>query len=114
MLEKYDPELFMNWWNDAMAYARHEAENGSDFAVECLQAYDHSPDRRPSRHHQVFHHYGFAYVGRRGQDGTFAVRDKFYTLSTDVLPRLPGLRHGVPRYAGARFVPGVIPHAAIH
>ena len=83
ILEKYDPDLFLSWWNDALAYARHEAENGSEFAAECLRAYDRSPDRRPSRHHQVFHHYGFAYVGRRGQDGTFAVRDKFYTLSPD-------------------------------
>ena len=83
ILEKYDPELFLSWWNDAVAYARHEAENGSEFAADCLRAYDRSPDQKPSRHHQVFHHYGFAYVGRRGQDGTFAVRDRFYTLSPD-------------------------------
>ena len=81
VLEKYDPELFLNWWNDALAYARHEAQNGSEFAAKCLRAYEQSPDRKPSRRHQVFHHYGFAYVGRRGQDETFAVREKFYTLS---------------------------------
>ena len=83
ILEKYDPELFLSWWNDAVAYARHEAENGSAFAVECLRAYDSSLDRRPSRHHQVFHHYGFAYIGRRDQNSNFAVRDKFYTLSPE-------------------------------
>ncbi len=83
VLEKYAPELFLNWWNDALTYARQEAENGSDFAAECLRAYDRSPDRKPSRHHQVFHHYGFAYVGRRGQDETFAVREKFYTLPSE-------------------------------
>ena len=83
VLEKHHPELFLNWWNDALAYARHEAENGSEFAAECLRAYEQSPDRKPSRHHQVFHHYGFAYVGRRGRDETFAVREKFYTLSPE-------------------------------
>jgi hypothetical protein len=83
MLEKYEPELFLNWWNDALAYARHEAANGSEFAAECLRAYDSGPDQKPSRHHQVFHHYGFAYIGRRGENGTFAVRDKFYTLSPE-------------------------------
>jgi hypothetical protein len=66
-----------------VAYARHEAEHGSDFAADCLRAYDRSPDHKPSRHHQVFHHYGFAYVGRRGQEGSFAVRDRFYSLSPD-------------------------------
>jgi hypothetical protein len=81
ILEKYDRELFLNWWNDALGYARHEAENGSEFAAQCLKAYEQSPDRKPSRHHQVFHHYGFAHVGRRGQDETFSVREKFYTLS---------------------------------
>ena len=35
ILEKYDPELFLNWWADALSYARHEAENGSEFAKEC-------------------------------------------------------------------------------
>ena len=83
MLEKYEPELFLNWWNDALAYARHEAANGSEFAAECLRAYDNGPEQKPSRHHQVFHHYGFAYIGRRGENGTFAVRDKFYTLSPE-------------------------------
>jgi hypothetical protein len=83
ILEKYDPELFLSWWDDAMEYARVEAQNGSEFAAACLRDFDRSPDRKPSRHHQVFHHYGFAYVGRRGQGQTFAVREKFYTLSAD-------------------------------
>ena len=83
ILEKYEPELFLNWWNDALGYAHHEAENGSEFAAQCLKAYEQSPDRKPSRHHHVFHHYGFAYVGRRGQDETFSVREKFYTLSPE-------------------------------
>jgi hypothetical protein len=80
ILEKYDPKLFLDWWNDALSYARHEAEQGSDFAGECLRHLDRSPDPKPSRHHQVFHHYGFAYVGRRGTNETFAFRDRFYTL----------------------------------
>jgi hypothetical protein len=83
ILEKYAPELFLNWWNDAVAYACREAANGSEFAVECLQTYDHSSDKKPSRHHQVFHHYGFAYVGRRGEDETFAIREQFYTLPSE-------------------------------
>lgn len=80
ILEKYDPKLFLDWWNDALSYARHEAEQGSAFAGECLRQLDRSPDPKPSRHHQVFHHYGFAYVGRRGTNETFAFRERFYTL----------------------------------
>lgn len=83
ILEKYDPELFLSWWNDAVEYARREAQNGSEFAAQCLRDFERSADRKPSRHHQVFHHYGFAYVGRRGGDQTFAVREKFYTLPPD-------------------------------
>jgi hypothetical protein len=83
VLQKHHPELFLRWWNDALSYARHEAENGSPFAAECLRAYESSADRAPSRHHQVFHHYSFAYVGRRDEQGRFAQRQEFYALSPE-------------------------------
>ncbi len=83
LLQEYDPELFQRWWDDALAYARDEAEAGSDFASECLRAYEQSADRRPSRRHMVFHHYGFAYVGRRTANGQMANREQFYTLSPE-------------------------------
>jgi hypothetical protein len=81
VLKEHHPELFLRWWEDSLAYARREAEAGSAFAAECLRAYENSSEREPSRHHQVFHHYGFAYVGRRTVDGRLANREQFYTLS---------------------------------
>ena len=83
VLQKYHPDLFRRWWDDALAYARREAENGSDFAAECLRAYATSTDQTPSRRHPVFHHYGFAYIGRRDDQGRFLVRDEFYSLSAE-------------------------------
>ena len=83
VLQKHHPELLLRWWNDALAYARHEAENGSHFAAECLRAYESSADRAPSRHHQVFHHFSFAYIGRRNEQGQFAHRHEFYSLSPE-------------------------------
>ncbi|MGO8733984.1 MAG: tagaturonate epimerase family protein [Terriglobia bacterium] len=83
VLQKYHPDLFLRWWNDALAYARREAENGSDFAAECVREYEASSDQTPSRRHAVFHHYGFAFIGRRDDHGQFLVRHEFYALSPE-------------------------------
>ncbi len=80
-LADHHPELFRQWWNDALAYARREAAADSPFAAECLRAYKAAADKTPSRHHLVFHHYSFAFVGRRDEHGRFLHRDKFYGLS---------------------------------
>lgn len=83
VLRDFHPDLFHQWWNDAMAYARHEAEAGSGFAKECIREYEEKPDKRPSHGDKVFHHYSFAFVGRRDGNGQFLHREKFYNLSTD-------------------------------
>lgn len=83
VLQAYHPDLFQRWWNDALAYARREAEAGSDFARDCLQAYAASEDQSPNRHHLVFHHFSFAFVGRRDANGHFLHRDEFYSLSPE-------------------------------
>ncbi len=83
VLQDHHPDLFRRWWEDAMAYAQREAEAGSPFAQECLRAYEASPDRAPSRHHMAFHHYSFAFVGRRDAAGGFLHREEFYRLSPD-------------------------------
>jgi hypothetical protein len=75
------PALFRRWWDDALAYARREAAAGSAFAAQCVRAYEAATDRRPSRHHMVFHHYSFAFVGRRDACGRFRQREEFYSLS---------------------------------
>ncbi len=77
------PELFQRWWDDAMAYARHEAEEGSPFARGCLDAYESSEDKTPSRRHALFHHYSFRFVGRRDEQGGFLQRGEFYDLSPE-------------------------------
>jgi len=71
--------LFREWWDDARAYARREAEAGSVFAADCLRA-DKAGEGKPSPLHQVFHHYSFAFVGRRDKAGRFMNRDRFYEL----------------------------------
>lgn len=80
-LQECHPDLFRRWWEDAMAYAIDEAEAGSTFARQCLDAYETDADRTPSRHHMVFHHYSFRFIGRRDDDGRFLCRDEFYSLS---------------------------------
>jgi hypothetical protein len=80
VLQEYEPTLFRRWWEDARAYATREAAAGSPFAAECLHA-DEATANEPSAWHQVFHHYSFAYVGRRDAQGRFMYRDEFYTLA---------------------------------
>jgi tagaturonate epimerase len=83
VLQAYHPALFRRWWEDAMAYAQTEAAAGSPFAQECLRAYEASADKSPSRRHMLFHHYSFAFVGRRDAKGRFLHREEFYSLSSD-------------------------------
>lgn len=80
-LQECHPDLFQQWWEDAVAYARTEAEAGSAFARQCLDADAANPVRPPSRHHMVFHHYSFRFVGRRDANGSFLYREAFYSLS---------------------------------
>jgi hypothetical protein len=81
VLREFHPELFRRWWDDAMAYARSQAAAGSQFARECLEAYEAAMDKTPSHHHAAFHHYSFAFVGRRNDSGGFLHRHEFYALS---------------------------------
>ncbi|UCF17281.1 MAG: hypothetical protein JSW59_07425, partial [Phycisphaerales bacterium] len=78
-----EPARFQFWWDDAIEYARREAEAGSDFAAECLRRYETADDRRPSPEHAVFHYYNFASVGKRNDQGQFVHREKFYDLGVD-------------------------------
>jgi hypothetical protein len=80
VLNDFDAELFRFWWDDALDYARREAEAGSNFAADCLQQYETNSDKTASPCHAVFHYYGFATVGRRDDNGQFIYRHKFYEL----------------------------------
>jgi hypothetical protein len=81
VLHEACPDRFQFWWDDTLAYARHEADNGSELAVQCLREYEASgPQRRPLPSHRLFHYYNFATVGRRDAEGQFVHRDKFYDL----------------------------------
>jgi hypothetical protein len=83
VLQAYHPDLFRRWWADAREYAAAEAAAGSPFARQCLEADGPHPEQAPSRHQQLFHHYSFAFVGRRDDRGRFLHRDEFYALSPD-------------------------------
>lgn len=79
-LADHEPDLFHAWWEDARDYARREAKAGSAFAAACLRA-DEAAGGKPSSRDQAFHHYSFAFVGRRDKAGRFLHRDRFYGLS---------------------------------
>lgn len=80
VLAEHHPALFRRWWDDALGYATREAAAGSAFARTCLAAYEAS-DRVASVRQMVFHHYSFAFVGRRNERGEFLHRHEFYELS---------------------------------
>ena len=73
------PDRFRYWWEDTMAYARHEAEQGSALAVRCIRQYEEA-GRRPSPSQPLFHYYCFGTLGRRDDGGRFVHREKFYDL----------------------------------
>jgi hypothetical protein len=79
-LGDHDPTLFAQWREDAEAYARREAQDGSAFAAACLAA----PPEANAVRHPVFHHFSFAFVGRR-RDGRFVDRERFYRLGAAFL-----------------------------
>lgn len=83
VLSEYEPSLFVRWWDDAVAYARHEAAAGSSLAVDCLREWAEATDPAPSIHHNLFHHYGFRYVGQRDAQGQFCHRETFYDLPSE-------------------------------
>lgn len=71
------PDLFRRWWADARAYAEREAGAGSTFAAACLR----EAGSTASPHDPIFHHFSFAFPGRRDADGQFSNRAEFYSLS---------------------------------
>ena len=78
VLARHHPDLFRRWWNDALAYAQREAAAGSQFAATCIAKSDL---QSPSSHDEIFHHFSFAFVGRRDAGGQFICREEFYDLS---------------------------------
>jgi hypothetical protein len=81
VLKERCPMLFRRWWEDALSYARREARAGSPLAADCVAAFEASGRR--SADEPVFHHYGFAFVGRRDGRGRFLHRDEFYSLPAE-------------------------------
>jgi hypothetical protein len=81
ILADHHPELFRRWWADALDYAQAAAAGGSAFAMECLRQDEAAGHVEPSPHGQVFHHFSFAYIGRRDASGQFLHREEFYKLS---------------------------------
>ncbi len=94
VLHQVCPERFRFWWDDTLAYARREAAAGSEFAAQCLREYEGSEDQTPAPHYSVFHHYNFASVGRRDEDGQFVHRDKFYSLPPEFYREYDNRIHG--------------------
>jgi hypothetical protein len=85
VLQEHHPKLFLLWWDDAVAYARREADQGSPAARDSLAAWDAAPETGPSARHKVFQYYSFPFVGRRDAAGEFLHRAAFYRLSPKFL-----------------------------
>ena len=83
VLADHHPELFRRWWQDALAYAQRESAAGSAFAADCIRESQAAGEWVPSPHDAIFHHYSFAFVGRRDPAGQFLVREEFYDLSPE-------------------------------
>jgi hypothetical protein len=80
VLHQMYPERFRFWWEDALAWAKREAEAGSELAIRCLKELEGAEDPGPSPRHAVFHLYNFATLGKRDDRGRFIHRERFYTL----------------------------------
>ena len=80
ILQEFHSSLFQRWWDDAWDYALREANLGSSFAARCLEEYQTGKNARPSPEHAVFHHYCFAFPGKRGARGQFIHRHELYSL----------------------------------
>ena len=83
VLADFHPALFWRWWHDARAYAEREAANGSTFAAACLRRDRAAGHDTASMAGEVFHHFSFAFVGRRDVTGQFQVRETFYDLAPE-------------------------------
>ncbi len=81
VLQEFHPELFGEWFDDAVAYAGREAANGSPIAQQCLAEMPAHTDPQPSSQSAVFHTFGFPFVGKRDARGQFLHRHRFYGLS---------------------------------
>lgn len=83
-VKERSPEIFLRWWDDALDYARTEAEKGSPIARESLSDLQSSDDPSPSPGHEVFRQFFFAFLGRRDAAGHFVNREMFYGLSDEL------------------------------
>ncbi len=81
VLEQVHPDIFADWWNDALQYAQESAEAGSQFAAACIADLQANASPQPSHRDRVFHHFCFRFVGRRGADGEYLNRQRLYSLS---------------------------------
>ena len=79
LLQEFRPDLFVRWWQDALAYAQREAAHGSPVAKRCLS--ELPPNAQPSWRQSVFHYFSFPFVGKRDVNGQFLYRHEFYSLS---------------------------------
>jgi hypothetical protein len=76
-LHECAPELFGEWWAEALADAREAARQGSEHARACLAS---DPSEMPDPGSELFKAYCFAAVGRRDAQGACRLREKLYSI----------------------------------
>jgi hypothetical protein len=74
------PGLFREWWDFARSYAEQEAASGSEFAALCLREQRGAASTEPDVDDSIFHNFGFAYVGKRDENGRYLHRETLYSL----------------------------------
>jgi len=79
VLFDFDRQLFSAWWDDAVAFVRANARQGSDLAAQCLREYEERPEPCPHPAHRLFRPSGYANVSKRDERDEFVHRDRFYS-----------------------------------
>ncbi len=82
VLYEFDRELFNEWWKDTYEFARENAREGSEFAVECLRQFA-TERETPHPRGTLFRIYCYATVGKRDAKGNYIYRERFYSLSPE-------------------------------
>lgn len=77
------PSIFKQWWERTVDYVRAQAEQGSEFARQCLDEY--LKGERLTVTNKLFHYYHFATVGLFDDNGEFCVRDSLYSIPQSVI-----------------------------
>jgi hypothetical protein len=83
VLHELAPDVFRFWWEDTLDYVKREAASGSEMAETALVELAQRGGEASAKA-AVFHHFGFATVGRKDNTNKLLNRERFYGLPQSV------------------------------